>query len=147
MSDCDCQKNIKKSESTVDDVEKPIGDGLLITTVASTTVRIFYTLRAAGVRQHNALITSKSLACFMSLHALFYQRRIDHNSHHIRNILRTKDGKFKTSKGVSDTMDIMKLAGGIVGGVFVKDYAVYKKWINERYNKKFNGPLKGNKTT
>ena len=30
-----------------------------------------------------------------------------------------------------ETMDIMKLAGGICGGVLVKDYAVYKKWINE----------------
>ena len=30
-----------------------------------------------------------------------------------------------------DAMDIMKLAGGIVGGALVKDYAVYKKWINE----------------
>ena len=26
-------------------------------------------------------------------------------------------------------MDIIKLAGGICGGVLVKDYAVYKKWI------------------
>ena len=30
-----------------------------------------------------------------------------------------------------DTMDIMKLAGGICGGVLVKDYAFYKKQINE----------------
>ena len=30
-----------------------------------------------------------------------------------------------------DVMDIMKLADGIVGGVLVKDYAVYKKWIKE----------------
>ena len=30
-----------------------------------------------------------------------------------------------------DAMDIMKLAGGICGGVLVKDYAVYKKWINK----------------
>ena len=30
-----------------------------------------------------------------------------------------------------DAMDIMNLAGGICGGVMVKDYAVYKKWINE----------------
>ena len=67
MSDCDCQKNIKKTELTVDDVKKPIGDGFLITTVASTTVGISYTLRAAGVGQHNALLTSTSLACFMSL--------------------------------------------------------------------------------
>ena len=35
----------------------------------------------------------------------------------------------KTSK--LDAMDIMALAGGICGGVLVKDYAVYKKWINE----------------
>ena len=30
-----------------------------------------------------------------------------------------------------DAMDIIKLAGGICGGVLMKDYAVYKKWINE----------------
>ena len=35
----------------------------------------------------------------------------------------------KTSK--LDAMDIMMLAGGICGGVFMKDYAVYKKWIND----------------
>ena len=44
-----------------------------------------------------------------------------------------------------DAMDTMKLAGEVVGGVLVKDYAVYKKWINEWYNKKFYGPLRGNK--
>ena len=67
MSDCDCQKNIKKTELTIDDVKKPIGDGFFITTVASTTVGISYTLRAAGLGQHNALLTSTSLAYFMSL--------------------------------------------------------------------------------
>ena len=30
-----------------------------------------------------------------------------------------------------DAMDIMKLAGGMCGGVLVKDYAAYKKWINK----------------
>ena len=41
-----------------------------------------------------------------------------------------------------DAMDIVRLAGGIVGSVLVKDYAVYKKWINDYYNnkKKFYGP-------
>ena len=34
-------------------------------------------------------------------------------------------------KASMDAMDIMKLAGGICGGVLVKDYAVYKKWINK----------------
>ena len=33
----------------------------------------------------------------------------------------------KPSKRCLDAMDIMKLAGGIVGGVLAKDYAVYKK--------------------
>ena len=28
-------------------------------------------------------------------------------------------------------MFIVKLTSGICGGVLVKDYAVYKKWINE----------------
>ena len=74
MGDCDYQKNIKKpidGGSTVDvtAAEKPTGNGLLITTVASTTVGIFYALKAADVGQHNALLTSKSLAWFMSLPA------------------------------------------------------------------------------
>ena len=30
-----------------------------------------------------------------------------------------------------DAMFIVKLTGGICGGVLVKDYAFYKKWINE----------------
>ena len=30
-----------------------------------------------------------------------------------------------------DAMDIITLAGGICRGVFIKDYAVYKKWIKE----------------
>ena len=72
MSECDYLKDIIKSiddGSTADAMaaKKSIGDGLLITTVASTTVGIFYALRAAGVGQHNALLTSTSLACFMSL--------------------------------------------------------------------------------
>ena len=42
-----------------------------------------------------------------------------------------KAANVKPPKASLDAMDIMKLAGGIVGGVVVKDYAVYKKWINE----------------
>ena len=42
-----------------------------------------------------------------------------------------KAANVKPPKVSLDAMDIMKLAGGIVGGVLVKDYAVYKKWINE----------------
>ena len=42
-----------------------------------------------------------------------------------------KAANVKPSKTYLDAMDIMKLAGGICGGVLVKDYAVYKKWINE----------------
>ena len=42
-----------------------------------------------------------------------------------------KAANVKPPKASLDVMDIMKLAGGICGGGLVKDYAVYKKWINE----------------
>ena len=42
-----------------------------------------------------------------------------------------KAGNLKSPKVSINAMDIMKLAGEICGGVLVKDYAVYKKWINE----------------
>ena len=42
-----------------------------------------------------------------------------------------KVANVKPPKVSLDAMDIMKLAGGIVGCVLVKDYAVYKKWIKE----------------
>ena len=42
-----------------------------------------------------------------------------------------KSAKVKPSKASMDVMDIIKLAGGISRRVLVKDYAVYKIWINE----------------
>ena len=42
-----------------------------------------------------------------------------------------KAANVKPPKASLDTMDMIKLAGGIVGGALVKDYAVYKKWIKE----------------
>ena len=42
-----------------------------------------------------------------------------------------KAANLKPRKVSLDAMDIMKRAGGIVGGVLVKDSAVYKKWVNE----------------
>ena len=42
-----------------------------------------------------------------------------------------KAANLKQPKASLDAMDILKLIGGICGGVLVKDYAVYKKWINE----------------
>ena len=47
---------------------------------------------------------------------------------------------IKPPKASLDVMDIMKLAGGIVGGVLLKEYAVYKKWIKDRYNNKILWP-------
>ena len=38
-----------------------------------------------------------------------------------------KVANIKPPKASLDAVDIMKLAGGMVGGVLVKDYAVYKK--------------------
>ena len=42
-----------------------------------------------------------------------------------------KAANVKPPNASLDAMGFMKLAGGIVGGVLVKDYAVHKKWINE----------------
>ena len=42
-----------------------------------------------------------------------------------------KAANVKPPKASLDTMDILKLAGGICGRVLMKEYAVYKKWINE----------------
>ena len=52
--------------------EKPIGDGLLITTIAAMTVRIFFGLRATGAAQHDALLTSPLFVWLMSF--LYWQR-------------------------------------------------------------------------
>ena len=62
MSDCeDCQNK------NVDVAAKEPTDGLLMTVMASTVAGIFYALRMAGVGQHNALLTSTSVAWLMSL--------------------------------------------------------------------------------
>ena len=46
----------------------------------------------------------------------------------IKTLLKTLlAANLKLPKAYLDTMDIMKLAGGICGGVLVKDSAVYKK--------------------
>ena len=58
MSNCDCKS-----------IKKPIGDGLLITTVASTAAEIFFGLTAVVVGQQGALLTSMLLVYLMSLPA------------------------------------------------------------------------------
>ena len=66
MSNCDCQENIEDEAATA--TENPIGDGLLsITTVATAIVGIFFRLRAMGIGQHDALLTSTSLVWLLSL--------------------------------------------------------------------------------
>ena len=42
-----------------------------------------------------------------------------------------KAAGVKLPKASLYAMDIMKLTGEICGGVLVKYYAVYKKWVNE----------------
>ena len=46
-------------------------------------------------------------------------------------LFRLKAVNVKPPKTTLDAMDIMKRTGAICGAVLVKDYAVYKKWINE----------------
>ena len=48
-----------------------------------------------------------------------------------------KTANVKPPKASLDAMNILKLTSGICEGVLVKDYAVYKKRINEQYNKNF----------
>ena len=42
-----------------------------------------------------------------------------------------KAANIKPPKASLDAMYIIKLTGAICGGIMMKDYAVYKKWINE----------------
>ena len=42
-----------------------------------------------------------------------------------------KAANVKPPKASLDAMELLKLTGGICGGVLVKGYAAYKKWINE----------------
>ena len=42
-----------------------------------------------------------------------------------------KAAGMKPPKAAMDAMDVMKLGARICAGVLVKDYAIYKKWINE----------------
>ena len=60
MSNCDCQKNIE--DETTAPIKNPIGDVLLsITTVATATVGIFFSLKAMNIGLHDVLLTSTSL--------------------------------------------------------------------------------------
>ena len=42
-----------------------------------------------------------------------------------------KAAGMKPPKAALDAMNMMKLGAGICARVLMKDYAVYKKWINE----------------
>ena len=79
MSNCDCQENIKKpinDECTIDGTatRKPIGDGRLITTVATTSGAIFFGLRAVDMGQYNSLLTSTSLVYLLAFFDLMIKR-------------------------------------------------------------------------
>ena len=69
MSNCDCQENIKKSVEHGPTVgaEKPIGDGLFITTVVTATIGIFFILMAMGLVKQDKLLASTSLVWLISL--------------------------------------------------------------------------------
>ena len=81
-------ENIKKSGPTVDDVKKPTWgrrtvastvvkkpDGLLMTSMAATAIGIFLGLRAVGVGQQSALLTSTYLAYLMSLPIVYQNKK------------------------------------------------------------------------
>ena len=73
LSEHDSQKNNKitiddDDGSTVDATaaKKPIGDGLLITTVTAMVAGICFGLRTVGIEQQGALLTSTSFVYFSS---------------------------------------------------------------------------------
>ena len=75
MSNCDCEENIKKPirngptiAATV--VEKPIGDGLLIISIAGITAVILFGLRVVSVGQQGALLMPTSLVHWLYLLAV-----------------------------------------------------------------------------
>ena len=53
-----------------------------------------------------------------------------------------KTANVKPLKASLDAMDIMRLVGGIVGGVLVKDYAVYKNGSMSNTSRNFMAPLR-----
>ena len=72
MSNRDCQENIKEPMEygpamAFTAAGKPIGDVLLsITTIATANAGIFFSLRAMGVGQYDALLTSTSLVWLLT---------------------------------------------------------------------------------
>ena len=74
LSEHDRQKNNKKTIDDDDDgstvdataAKKPIGDGLLITTVTAMAAGICFGLRIVGIEQQGALLTSTSFVYFLS---------------------------------------------------------------------------------
>ena len=57
MSNCDCQKNIEdpiKDPSNFDCMKKH-GDGMMITTVTTTTAGIFFMPRGVGIEQERVI--------------------------------------------------------------------------------------------
>ena len=65
----DCQENIKKpiEDEPTKAAEKPIGDRPFTAFATATAFGIFFVLRAMGMRQHDALVTSTSLVWLFSL--------------------------------------------------------------------------------
>ena len=63
MSNCDWE-NIKEPieyRPIITDTAAEDPNGFIITTVASMTAKMFFGLRAVGLEQHNALLTTTSL--------------------------------------------------------------------------------------
>ena len=73
----------------------------------------------------------------------FYQRQIDHNSHHDRNILRTKGGKRKTTKGVPVCYGYHETCAWCPCQRLYSLQKMYQRGIQQT----FYGSRKGNKIT
>ena len=77
----------------------------------------------------------------------FYQRQIDHNSHHNRNILRINSGKRKTTKGVPGCYGYHETCLWNSGWCPCQGVYSLQKMDQRVIQLKFYGPHKGNKIT
>ena len=77
----------------------------------------------------------------------FYQRRIDHNSHHDRNVLRTKGGRRKTTKSICGCHGYHETCWWNSGWCPCQGLCILQKTDQRVIQQKNYGSLKGNNIT